>query len=147
MPDGSSVPVNAPDFDYLSIETPQIAASAGANASPPRPTMADVLGKQELLRRDHAVTAATRRVDNPKLLASDTEWIEHQYVAGGDWSFINFRINKARPDETPRARYNTVIATGRTLAKPTLQKVMVSSLVSLTATKPSSISKVVTRSD
>uniref|UniRef100_A0AAV1UNS7 Uncharacterized protein n=1 Tax=Peronospora matthiolae TaxID=2874970 RepID=A0AAV1UNS7_9STRA len=54
-------------------------------SSDPRPTMADVLGKQEHLRRDHAeADAARRRVETPQPLASDIEWIERQYAAGGD---------------------------------------------------------------
>ena len=44
-------------------------ASAGADAAPQRPTTADVLGKQEYLRRDLAVAIAARsRADTSQLL-------------------------------------------------------------------------------
>jgi hypothetical protein len=89
--------------------------------------MADVLSQQELLRRDQAeADAARRRVETPKPLACDIEWIERQYAAGGDWSFIASRMEQARPYALPRAKYDMVIDTGRTLAKTPLQKIMVS---------------------
>ena len=68
-----------------------------ATTSPPadpRPTLADVLSQHDHLRRDRADNdAARRRVETPKPLACDIEWIERQYAAGGDWSFIASRID------------------------------------------------------
>lgn len=78
------------------MDQPSPAAEPGSSPprTDPRPTMADVLGQQEYLRRDHAESdAARRRVKTPKPLASDIEWIERQYAAGGDWSFIASRID------------------------------------------------------
>ena len=50
-----------------------------------RPTLADVLGQQEHLRRDHDVaTAARHRVKTLQPLARYIEWIKHHYAAGGD---------------------------------------------------------------
>lgn len=93
----------------------------------PRPTMADVLGQQEHLRRDQAVAdAARRRVETPKPLACDIEAIERQYAAGGGWSFIAPRMEQARPYALPRARFDMVIDTGRTFAKTPLQKIIAS---------------------
>lgn len=99
-----------------------------ATTSPPadpRPTLADVLSQHDHLRRDRADNdAARRRVETPKPLACDIEWIERQYAAGGDWSFIASRMDQARPYVLPRAKYDMVIETGRTLAKTPLQKIM-----------------------
>lgn len=113
--------------DDVSMDPPQ--PPAEGVASPPRtsrlPTLADVLGQQEHLRRDHANDDAGRRcVETPTPLSSDIEWIERQYAAGGDWSFIYSRIDQARTYALPRARYDMLIATGRTLAKTPLQKRM-----------------------
>ncbi|KAG2758866.1 hypothetical protein Pcac1_g29042, partial [Phytophthora cactorum] len=84
-----------------SMEPPQAPAAASLPRVDPRPTMADVLSQQELLRRDHAETeAARRRVETPKPLACDIEAIERQY--------------------------DMVIDTGRTFAKTPLQKIMAS---------------------
>ena len=127
LPDVSPVSDAVPVSEDILMDPPTPPASAGVDASPPGPTMADTLGNQEHLRRDHAAAdAARRRVETPKPLASDIEWIEQQYAAGGDWSFIASRIDQARPYALPRARYDMVIATGRTLAKTPLQKIMVS---------------------
>ena len=127
LPDVSPVSDAVPVSEDILMDPPTPPASAGVDASPPGPTMADILGNQEHLRRDHAAAdAARRRVETPKPLASDIEWIEQQYAAGGDWSFIASRIDQARPYALPRARYDMVIATGRTLAKTPLQKIMVS---------------------
>ncbi|RMX69974.1 hypothetical protein DD238_000673 [Peronospora effusa] len=99
-----------------------------ATTSPPadpRPTLADVLSQHDHLRRDRADNDAARsRVETPKPLACDIEWIERQYAAGGDWSFIASRMDQARPYVLPRAKYDMVIETGRTLAKTPLQKIM-----------------------
>uniref|UniRef100_A0AAV1UDN0 Uncharacterized protein n=1 Tax=Peronospora matthiolae TaxID=2874970 RepID=A0AAV1UDN0_9STRA len=126
---GSILPVDPPKYDDVPMDKPFPAAEPGS--SPPRvdsrPTMADVLGQQEHLRRDHAeADAARRRVETHKPLASDIEWFERQYASGGDWSFIASRIDQARPYALPRANYDMVIATGRTLAKTPLQRIMVS---------------------
>uniref|UniRef100_M4BT88 Uncharacterized protein n=1 Tax=Hyaloperonospora arabidopsidis (strain Emoy2) TaxID=559515 RepID=M4BT88_HYAAE len=128
-PSGSISLAAPPSSDDVPMDQPSPAAAPGSSPprASPRPTMADVLGQQEHLRRDHAeADAARRRVETPKPLASDIEWIEHQYAAGGDWSFIASRIDQARPYTLPRAKYDMVIATGRTLAKTPLQKIMVS---------------------
>ena len=60
----------------------------------------------------------------PKPLACDIEWIERQYAAGGDWSFIVSRMDQARFYVLPRAKSDMVIETGRTLAKTPLQKIL-----------------------
>ena len=129
LDDGSIPPPAVPDLpsEDKSMEPPQATAAASLPRLDPRPTMADVLSQQELLRRDHAETeAARRRVETPKPLACDIEAIERQYAAGGDWSFIASRIEQARPYALPRARYDMVIDTGRTFAKTPLQKIMAS---------------------
>ncbi|KAF1773397.1 hypothetical protein GQ600_15376 [Phytophthora cactorum] len=100
LDDGSIPPPAVPDSpsEDESMEPPQAPAAASLPAVDPRPTMADVLSQQELLRRDHAETeAARRRVETPKPLACDIEAIERQYAAGGDWSFIASRMEQARP--------------------------------------------------
>jgi hypothetical protein len=103
------------------------ADAASPPPADPRPTMAAVLAQQEHLRRDQAEADAARcRVETPKPLACDIEWIERQYAAGGDWSFIASRMEQARPYALPRAKYDMVIDTGRTLAKTPLQKIMAS---------------------
>ncbi|CEG47962.1 uncharacterized protein PHALS_05446 [Plasmopara halstedii] len=90
-----------------------------------RPTMAELLQSQEVIRRDKAVIDALRnRIETPKPLARDIESIERQYAAGRDWSFVSSRIDQARPYELPRKRYDMVIDTGRTFAKTPLQKIM-----------------------
>ncbi|KAG3196285.1 hypothetical protein PC129_g24716, partial [Phytophthora cactorum] len=129
LDDGSIPPPAVPDSpsEDESMEPPQAPAAASLPRVDPRPTMADVLSQQELLRRDHAETeAARRRVETPKPLACDIEAIERQYAAGGDWSFIASRMEQARPYALPRARYDMVIDTGRTFAKTPLQKIMAS---------------------
>uniref|UniRef100_A0AAV1UCG1 Uncharacterized protein n=1 Tax=Peronospora matthiolae TaxID=2874970 RepID=A0AAV1UCG1_9STRA len=128
-PSGSISPVDPPTSDDFPMDKPFPASEPGSSPSSadPRPTMADVLGQQEHFRRDHAeADAARRRVENPKPLASDIEWIERQNAAGGDWSFIASRIDQARPYALHRAKYDMVIATGRMFAKTPLQKIMVS---------------------
>ncbi|KAG2957212.1 hypothetical protein PC119_g27405, partial [Phytophthora cactorum] len=98
LDDGSIPPPAVPDSpsEDESMEPPQAPAAASLPRVDPRPTMADVLSLQELLRRDHAETeAARRRVETPKPLACDIEAIERQYAAGGDWSFIAFRMEQA----------------------------------------------------
>lgn len=128
-PSSSGSPTTALASDDVSMNPrlpPDVACTSPPRATP-RPTMADVLATQDNIRRDPAEDdAARRRVETPKPLASDIEWIEHQYATGGDWSFIASRIDQARPYALPRAKYDMVIATGRTLAKTPLQKIMVS---------------------
>ncbi|KAL7685782.1 hypothetical protein Plhal304r1_c029g0094831 [Plasmopara halstedii] len=76
---------------------------------------------------DKAVIDALRNcIKTPKPLACDIDSIERQYAARRDWSFVSSRIDQARPYELPRARYDMVIDTGRTFAKPALQKIMAS---------------------
>ena len=53
-------------------------------------------------------------------LSLNIEWIERQFVAGGDWSFIASRIDQARQYTFPRGKYDIMIATGRALAKTQL---------------------------
>ena len=80
-PYGSISLAAPPSSDDVPMDQPSPAAAPGSSPprAGPRPTMADVLGQQEHLRRDHAeADAARRRVETPKPLASDIEWIERQ---------------------------------------------------------------------
>lgn len=82
-------------------------AAASPPSVDPMPPMADVLSQGEHLRRDSAETDAARcRVETPKPLANDIEWIERQYAAGGDWSFIVSRMDQARPYVLPCTKYD-----------------------------------------
>ena len=102
-----------------------LADIADPQPADPRPTFADVLSHHDHLGRDRADNvAARRRVETPKPLACDIEWIERQYAAGGDWSFIASRMDQARLYVLPRAKYDMVFETGRTLAKKPLQKIL-----------------------
>uniref|UniRef100_A0AAV1V131 Uncharacterized protein n=1 Tax=Peronospora matthiolae TaxID=2874970 RepID=A0AAV1V131_9STRA len=86
-PSGSISPIDPPSSDDVPMDQPSPAAEPGSSPprADPRPTMADVLGQQENLRRDHAeADVARRRVETPKPLVSDIESIERQYAAGGD---------------------------------------------------------------
>ena len=104
-----------------------LADIADPQPADPRPTLADVLSHHDHLRRDRADNdAARRRVETPKPHTCDIEWIERQYAAGGDWSFIASRMDQARPYVLLRAKYDMVIKTERKLAKTPLQKIMYS---------------------
>ncbi|KAF1318173.1 hypothetical protein FI667_g14138, partial [Globisporangium splendens] len=121
-----SPPDTPSDDEPMEPALPPANAASHPNTDP-RPTMADVLAQQELLRRDNAeADAVRRRVETPKPLACDIEAIERQYAAGSDWSFIAPRMEQARPYALPRSKYDMVIDTGRTLAKTPLQKIMAS---------------------
>jgi len=126
----------APD---ASSKTPPVSTSAdgdvamedgvhiAAPAAETRLTMAELLRRNENIRRD-AVSgqAARRRVETPKPLAVDIEAIERQYAAGLDWSTIESSLVQARPYQLPKAKFDMVIDTGKALAKTSVHKILAS---------------------
>ncbi|KAL8009035.1 hypothetical protein Plhal710r2_c075g0179081 [Plasmopara halstedii] len=106
--------------------------SPPAGAAPPapsdtRPTMAGMLKHQETILRDEAAAKAKRScIKTPKSFACEIELIERHYAAKRDWSYIASRLDRARPYELSRAKFDMVIATGRTFAKTPLQRIMAS---------------------
>lgn len=98
-----------------------------APASDARMTMAELLRRNEDIRRDHVASqAARKRVETPKPLAVDIEAIERQYAAGMDWSLIASRLSQARPYQMPTAKFDMVIDTGKALAKTSVHKILAS---------------------
>uniref|UniRef100_A0AAV1TA82 Uncharacterized protein n=1 Tax=Peronospora matthiolae TaxID=2874970 RepID=A0AAV1TA82_9STRA len=102
-PSGSISPTAPPGSDEVPMDQPSPFAASGS--LPPRVDLRPTM-------------------DDP--LSSDIEWIERQYAAGGNCSFIDSRINQARPYTLPHDKYDMMIATSRTLAKTPLQKILVS---------------------
>lgn len=90
------------------------------------PTLRTLLQRTTEIRRDHVEAPEKKKVELPKPLAADIEAIDALYEAGGDWSALAPRIDRARPYMLPRARYVMVIETGQAFQRTSPNKLLTS---------------------
>ncbi|KAL7994083.1 hypothetical protein Plhal703r1_c57g0162781 [Plasmopara halstedii] len=104
----------------------QATVSPNARQGTHPPTLRTLLQRTTEIRRDHVEAPEKKKVELPKPLAADIEDIDALYEAGGDWSALAPRIDRARPYVLPRARYVMVIETGQAFQRTSPNKLLTS---------------------
>ncbi|KAL8012763.1 hypothetical protein Plhal710r2_c042g0143031 [Plasmopara halstedii] len=116
---------SATTFKQLCIPS-RATVSPNARQGTHPPTLRTLLQRTTEIRRDHVEAPEKKKVELPKPLAADIEDIDALYEAGGDWSALAPRIDRARPYVLPRARYVMVIETGQAFQRTSPNKLLTS---------------------